>query len=402
MGGKGTYRMGWGRLVGVLLVSALALAGCGGAKKTDQAPAGGAQTGAEAKTDKPKGPIKVGAVFILSGGNSGYGIAQRAGVELALAEINKAGGINGQQVEVLFEDSQGKKDEAINAVRKLIDKDEVVAIIGPTLSTEMFGAGEVAQQSGVPILGVSTTAQGITDMGNFVFRNSLPEAGVLPHTVKRSVEKFGLKKVALMWAANDDFSKSGYETFKAELAKHKVEIVAEASFNTKDTEFGPQITKVMAANPDAIIISSLYQEAALVMVQARKAGYKGPFIGGNGFNSPALVEVAKEAAEGAVVGSPWFAGRDDAKVKKFVADYTAKMGGKGPDQFAAQAYDGMMLIAEALKRAGSTDRAKVRDALAAIKDYEGVTGKFAFDEKRNPVMTPFVLQIKNGAYTELK
>jgi branched-chain amino acid transport system substrate-binding protein len=391
----------WKRLVGVLLVSALVLAGCGGAaKKSAEQPA--ASGGAKQEEAKPKAPIKVGAVFILSGGNSGYGIAQRAGVELALAEINKAGGINGAEVQVIFEDSQGKKEEAINAVRKLIDKDQVVAIIGPTLSTEMFGAGPVADQSGVPILGVSNTANGITDIGKFVFRNSLPEAGVLPHTVKRSIEKFGLKKVALMWAANDDFSKSGYETFKAELQKNKVEIVAEASFNTKETEFGPQITKVLAANPDGIVISSLYQEAALVMVQARKAGYKGPFIGGNGFNSPALVEVAKEAAEGAVVGSPWFAGRDDAKVKKFVADYTAKMGGKGPDQFAAQAYDGMMLIAQALKKAGSTDRSKVRDALASIKDYEGVTGKFAFDENRNPVMTPFILQIKNGQYTELK
>lgn len=386
-------------LVALLLIGATLVTGCGAAKKSDSG-SQSAEGGAKQQTES-KEPIQVGAVFILSGGNSGYGIAQRAGMELALAEVNKAGGINGRELKVIFEDSQGKTDEAIKAVRKLIDKDEVTAIIGPTLSGEMFGAGKEANDSGVPILGISTTAKGITDIGNYVFRNSLPEAGVLPHTVKRSIEKFGLKKVALMWAANDDFSKSGYDTFKAELQKNKVEIAVEASFNLKETEFGPQITKVMAANPDAIVISSLYQEAALVMVQARKAGYKGPFIGGNGFNSPALVEVAKDAAEGAVVGSPWYSGRDDAKVKQFVADYTAKMK-MGPDQFAAQAYDGLMLVAEALKKAGSTDRDKVRDALATIKDYQGVTGKFAFDEKRDPVMTPYVLQIKDGKYTELK
>jgi len=355
-----------------------------------------AQTGGAAG----KKPIKIGAVFILTGGNSGYGIAQRAGVELALAEMNKSGGIQGAPLDVIFEDSQGKKDDAINAVRKLIDKDEVVAILGPTLSGEMFGAGPIAEQSGVPILGVSTTAKGITDIGTHVFRNSLPEAGVLPYTVKRAVQTFGLKKVGIMWAANDDFSKSGYDTFKDELAKNQVQVIAEASFSTKDTEFGPQITKIMTANPDAIVISSLYQEAALVMVQARKAGYKGSFIGGNGFNSPALIDVAKDAAEGAIVGSPWYGGRSAPQVTKFVTDYTAKVG-KPPDQFAAQAYDGMMLIAEALKKAGSTNREKIRDALASIKGYEGVTGTFSFDANRNPDMQPYVLQIKDGKYTEL-
>ncbi len=389
----------YGVSVLMLLFSASLLFGCGGTKETK--PAAEAPK-AEAPKAEAKKPIKVGAVFILTGGNSGYGIAQKAGVELAVADINKAGGINGAPLEVIFEDSQGNKDQAISAVRKLIDKDEVTMIIGPTLSGEMFGAGPVAQQSGVPILGISTTAAGITDLGNFVFRNSMPEASVLPHTVKRAVEKFSLKKVGVMWAANDDFSKSGYDTFKTELGKNKVEIVSEASFNTKDTEFGAQITKIMAAKPDAIVISSLYQEAALVMVQARKAGFKGPFIGGNGFNSPALADVAKEAANGAVVGSPWFPGRDDPKVKKFVADYTAKMNGKGPDQFAAQAYDGTFLVAEALKKAASTNRDKVRDALASIKNYEGVTGKFSFDANRNPDMIPYVLQIKDGKYTELK
>lgn len=357
--------------------------------------------GGSSPASSSKAPIKVGAVFILTGANSGYGIAQRAGVELAVADVNKNGGINGAQLEVIFEDSQGNKDQAINAVRKLIDKDNVVAIIGPTLSTEMFAAGPVANEAKVPILGVSNTANGITDIGTYVFRNSLPEAGVLPTTVKKAVEKHKLKKVAVTWAANDDFSKSGYEIFKAELGKNNVQIVAEASHNTKDTQFDAQVTKLMAAQPDAIVISSLYQEAALFMVQARKAGFKGPFIGGNGFNSPALVDVAKDAAEGAIVGSPWASLRDDPKVKKFVTDYTAKMSGKGPDQFAAQAYDGAMLIAEALKK-GGTDRAKVRDALAGIKGYEGVTGKFSFDEKRNPAMTPFVLEIKGGKYTELK
>ncbi|HEY3365128.1 MAG TPA: ABC transporter substrate-binding protein [Symbiobacteriaceae bacterium] len=371
------------------------LIGCGGSAKETAKPA------AEAPKAEAKKPIKVGAVFILSGGNSGYGIAQRAGVELARDEINKAGGINGAQLEVIFEDSQGNKDLAINAFRKLIDKDEVTALIGPTLSTEMFGAGPVAQQSAIPALGISNTVNGITDIGNYIFRNSLPEAAILPYTVKQAIAKYSLKKVAVMWASNDDFSNGGYTIFKQELAKNNIAITTEASFNVKDTEFGAQLTKVLATNPDGIVLSALYQEAALVMVQARKMGYKGPFIGGNGFNSPALLEVAKEAADGAIVGSPWFPGRDDPKAKKFVADFTAKTG-KAPDQFAAQAFDGMYLMATAIKNANSTNRDKVRDALAAIKNLEGVTGKFSFDANRNPDMAPTILIIKGGAYTELK
>jgi len=382
----------------LLLFSMSLLAACGGQRETEQQTPPAAESGQSAESQNP---IKIGAVFILSGISSGYGIAQRAGVELAVADVNEAGGIGGRPLEVIFEDSQGENEKAVTAVQKLIDRDEVVAIIGPTLSSEMFSAGPVAQQSGVPILGVSTTVPGITDIGEYVFRNSLPEAGVLPHTVARSIEKFGLKKVALMWAVDDNVSVAGYEIFKEEFEKQGVEIVAEASFNTKDTEFGPQITRVLAAQPDAIAISSLYQAAALVMVQARQAGYEGPFIGGNGFNSPALIDVGKEAVEGAVVGSPWYPGRDDEKVRKFVEAYTTKMG-TGPDQFAAQAYDGLMLIAEAIRAAGSTDRDAVRDALAAIREFEGVTGTFSFDENRNPVMTPFILEIRDGVYTELK
>lgn len=387
--------------VALTLVAGL-LTACGSKPAAPgQAPADTKQPAAQQPAPAAKKPIKIGAVFGTSGGVAGYGQSQKSAVELAVADLNAAGGVGGTPVEVIFEDSAGNKDQAINAVRKLIDKDEVVAIIGPTLSAEMFAAGPVANQAGVPILGVSTTAQGITDIGNFVFRNSLPEAGVLPTTVKRAVEKFRLKKVAIIYDAKDDFSVSGYKTFAEELKRNGVEVLETVTYQTKDTDFNAQLTRIAAKQPEALVVSGLYQEAALILQQARQLGLKVPVIGGNGFNSPQLAAIAKEAAEGVVVGSPWYAGSPSEKAKKFVEAYKAKYG-KAPDQFAAQAYDGFFLIAEAIKKAGSTSREKVRDALAAIKDFEGVTGKFAFDEKRNPVMTPFVLTIQNGQYVELK
>lgn len=384
---RGKFRVAAAGLSIALLMGVLA--GCSSAKSPGNSP------------EAAKNPIKVGAVFILSGTNAGYGQAQKPGVELAAETINKAGGIDGRPIEVIFEDSQGSADEAVKAVRKLIDKDQVVAVIGPTLSGEMQKAGPIANEAGVPILGVSTTANGITDIGTYVFRNSLPEANVLPLTTAKAMAKHNLKNVALMWAANDAISVGGYNIFKEEIPKAGMNIVAEASFQVKDTDFSAQLTQVLAKKPDGIFVSSLYQEAALLMVQARKAGYTGPFIGGNGFNSPALIEVAKESAEGAIVGSPWFPGAESKLVKDFVAAYTAKMG-KAPDQFAAQAHDGMLILGEALKNAKSTDHDKVRDAMAAIKNFEGVTGKFSFDDKRNPSMTPYILTVQNGKMTELK
>lgn len=383
------------------LVAALVTA-CG-SKPAEQpkAPASGSQSAQTQSAPAPKKPIKIGAVFGTSGGVAAYGQSQKTAVELAVAELNAAGGIGGATVEVIFEDSAGNKDQAINSVRKLIDKDEVVAIMGPTLSAEMFAAGPVANQANVPILGVSNTAAGITDIGNYVFRNSLPESGVLPTTVKRAVEKFKLKKVALIYDAKDDFSVSGAKTFEAELKKNSVEIVEKLTYQTKDTDFNAQLTKIVAAKPEALVVSGLYQEAALILQQARQLGLKVPVIGGNGFNSPQLVAIAKDAAEGVVVGSPWYTGAASEKAKKFVQAYNAKYS-KNPDQFAAQAYDGFFLIVEAIKKAGAPNREKIRDALAGIKDFEGVTGKFAFDDKRNPVMTPYVLTIEKGQYVELK
>lgn len=383
------------------------LAGCG-SKAADTGSNSGATTTPASSSNSTSAAsngesIKIGAVFILNGSGSAYGQSQQAGLKIALDEINKAGGINGHKVEVLFEDSQGNKDNAINAVQKLIDKDGVLAVIGPTLSAEMFAAGPVANSKGVPILGISTTAKGITDIGNYVFRNSLPEASVLPTVVKTAKEKLNIKNAVLMYDNQDDFSKSGADTFKQAIADNGLTLVDTETFGTKDNDFNTQVTKALAAKPDAVFVSSLYPAGSQVLIQLRAKGYKGPVIGGNGFNSPQVFTIADNAAEGLMVGSPWFSGATSPEATKFVEAYKAANGGKVPDQFAAQAYDGMKLMAVAIKNANTTsNRDKVRDALAAIKDYVGATGKFAFDASRNPVQTPFVLQIQGGKYAELK
>ena len=348
------------------------------------------------------GVWRFGAVFILSGDGAAYGKSQREGLELARDTINAAGGIHGMPVEIIFEDSRGDRTEAVNAVLKLINRDRVLAIIGPTLSSEMFAAGPVADRARTTIMGISTTAVGIGEIGDYVFRNSLPEEGVIPTTIRVSKEKLGYRTAALLYSNNNDFTKSAAETFERELRANGVELVAIETFQDGDTDFRAQLTKVLQVNPDVLVVSALYKEAALLLQQARQLGLNQPVVGGNGFNSPELYALAGEAAEGAIVGSPWFAGRDNPLVQDFVARYKERYG-REPDQFAAQAYDGLMLFAEAARRSGRpNDRQAFRDALAEIRNFEGVTGVFSFDEHGNPMMDATILQLRGGTYVEFK
>ncbi|TGE33039.1 ABC transporter substrate-binding protein [Desulfosporosinus sp. Sb-LF] len=373
-----------GMMIGTLL---LTTAGCGGAAPATNS---GSQGG---------GAAKIGVVAYMTGGGAAYGQSQKEGLDLAKDEINAQGKV---KIDLVFEDSRGNNTEAINAVNKLINKDNVVGLIGPTLSGEMFAAGPIANQSGVPIMGTSTTAEGITDLGEYVFRNALPESSAVPQAVKKAVEKYNLKKVAVMYSSNNDWAVSGYKTMEKALKDNGVEIVTTETFADKDTDFSAQLTKISSLKPDAVMVSSLYQEAALVLKKAREIGITVPFVGTNGFNSPELIKIAGKAAEGAIVASPWYPGKENEKIKKFVADYKAKYN-KVPDQFAAQSYDALYIYANALEKAGSsTDRKKLRDSLATIKDFQGVTGKFAFDDKRNPLMNATVLIVKDGQFTELK
>ncbi|SMD12298.1 ABC transporter substrate-binding protein [Sporomusa malonica] len=371
----------------LVMVFTVSMAGCGGNQSA--APASSAAGSA----------AKIGVVSYLTGGGAAYGEAIKQGLELARDEINAKGKV---KIELLFEDSKGDKNEAINATNKLIHKDNVVGIIGPTLSGEMFAVGPIASQAGVPIMGTSTTAEGITDIGDYVFRNALPESLAIPHAVKKAKEKLGLKKVAVMYSNNNDWAVSGFKTFEQAIKDNGMETITVETFADKDTDFSAQLTKIAALKPDAIMVAGLYQEAALILKKAREIGITVPIVGNNGFNSPQLIKSGGNAAEGVVVASPWYPGKDDEKVKKFVAAYKAKYG-KEPDQFAAQSYDALYIMAEALEKAGTTtDRKKLRDSLANVKDFPGVTGKFAFDAKRNPAMDVTILVVKGGQFTELK
>ena len=353
--------------------------------------------GANGYAEKGKGPAvhaKIGVISILTGPGAAYGEAITQGFRLAQEEINARGGV---RIDLAIEDSSGKQEQALSAAQKLINSDQVVAILGPTLSTEMKVVGPEANASGVPIMGTSTTAQGITQIGKFVFRNSLPEALAIPASIGKAVKTYRIRKVALFYGNDDVFTKSGFDTMKKVAEDLNLSILTIETFQKGQADYKAQLTKIKNLAPDAIFCSALYEEGGVILSQARKMGITVPFVGGNGFNSPKVIEIAKDAAEGLVVATPWFGEKDDPKVKAFVAQYEKRYG-KKPDQFAAQAYDGLFLMAEGLRKAGKADRAALRDALAGIRNFHGVLGMFSFDEERDVVMEPAVLIIRNGKF----
>ena len=343
--------------------------------------------------------IKMGFVFSMTGGAAAYGATQKEGAELAVGQINAAAG-GGLKISPIFEDDASVPQQGTNVYNKLINGDKVAVVIGPTLSNTAKITNPIAQQIGVTVLGVSNTAGGITEIGDYIFRNSLTEAVVIPNTMKVAKEKLGLKKVVLFYGNDDAFTKSGADVFRKVLQAEGIQILGEQTFAKGDRDFSPQLTQIKSQNPDAIVCSALVEEASGIVSQARQLGIPKTvrIIGGNGFNSPALIKNAGEASEGVIVGAAWNISSTNPLNVKFVDDYTKKYT-RPPDQFAAQAFAGVHIAYQAAKAAGTADNRKaIRDAMVKIKGLDTLLGKFSFTEGRDADHSPVVQEVKGGKF----
>lgn len=340
--------------------------------------------------------IKIGFVFSMTGGAAAYGATQKEGAELAVEQINAAAG-GGVKIAPIFEDDASVPQQGTNVYNKLINGDKVAVIIGPTLSNTAKITNPIAQQIGVTVLGVSNTAGGITEIGDYIFRNSLTEAVVIPNTIKVAKEKLGLKKVVLFYGNDDAFTKSGADVFRKVLQAEGIQILSEQTFAKGDRDFSPQLTQIKSQNPDAVVCSALVEEASGIVNQARQLGIPKTvrIIGGNGFNSPALIKNAGDASEGVVVGAAWNISSTSPLNVKFVDDYTKKYN-RPPDQFAAQAFAGVHIAYQAAKAADN--RKAIRDAMVKIKGLDTLLGQFSFTEGRDADHTPVVQEVKGGKF----
>ncbi|VVE23177.1 ABC transporter substrate-binding protein [Pandoraea anhela] len=348
--------------------------------------------------------IKVGVIQVLTGPNARFGAQTYSGIQLAAEEINAGGGVKGSvKLRLITEDSTGNKEQAVSAMRRLIANEKVDVVVGPTLSAESIAAAPVACQRGIPMLTVNATAKGIPDVCQFIFRTSLSERQLIPLSVKNAMTKHKMARVAIFYANDDPNMVESYTIYKETAARFGIEVVDVEAFATHDTDFSAQITKVKSLGVDAIWLGSYPETGAAILTQARKIGMGRNivFIGGNGFNSPSLVTLAGTAAEGLIVSSPWFVDNRDAANQTFVARYRAKYQ-KDPDTYAAQGYQGMMLLASALNRETARTPQALRDAMAGTR-MDGLFGPFSFAPNRDPasVGNAITLQIKDGRFQPL-
>jgi len=388
------------RRISVVFVALLALivSACSGSPGASSSTA--ATPGASSAGGGGGGAInaKVGAVLSLTKGAAVYGKTQQNGLKLGVEDVNKAGKVN---IELIVEDDASDPQGGITAFNKLINQDKVVAIIGPTLSNTATSSDPIAQKAGVPVLAISNTAAGITEIGDFIFRDSLTEGQVIPQTIEQATAKYSLKNVGVMYGQDDAFTKSGYDVFKQALADNSVNVTDTETFSKGDRNFNAQLTKIIGGNPDAIVVSGLADEGTAILTQARQLGFTGPIIGGNGFNSPAIIKNAGEAAEGLVVGAAWNQASDVPENKSFLDAYQAAYG-SAPDQFAAQAYTGVQILAAAIEKAGSADAAAIKAALGTIKDLPTPLGSFSFTEGRDADAPAAIQVVKDGKFEVLK
>lgn len=372
------------KTIGICSMAAIMMAGlsgCGG--KTGGAVSSGAKNAA-----------KIGFTAALTGGAAAYGKSEEEGVCLAVEEINKRGDF---PIDLLVEDTKAVPADSMNATKKLI-QEKVSLIIGPMTSNEAKAAGPIIQNAKVPSLEISVTAENITDIGDCIFRNSVPESKNIPQTVKKTHKLLGYKTAAILYAHDNEQHVTAQKYFQKTMEEEGVQVIDVETFGSKDSEYSAQLTNIQHKAPDVIVVCSYYQEGSRILKKMREMGMDQPVLGDNGFVSPELGKMAGAAADNVYVSSMWSADRKDEKVQKFVENYT-KAYGRAPDQFAASAYDGVYMAMDAMQRAGTTtDHKKIRDALAQMKDFKGVCGTFSFDEKRDPVVDLILMKMQDGKF----
>ena len=341
--------------------------------------------------------VPVGAALSLTGGAGSYGESQRNGLELAVAHLNDAG--TGVTYELSVEDDQTDPRQGITVFEGFVEGGSSI-IIGPTLSNGAFQAQPIAQEGGVPVLAISNTADGITEQGDYIFRDSLTEGQVIPQTVATATEEFGLEDVVVMYSNDDAFTESGYEVFVESLEAEGVEVSNTLTFSVSETDFRPLLTEAAGADPDAIVVSGLIEAAIPLVSQAREVGLDVPIIGGNGFNNPQLMEDAGEAAEDVVVGAAWNSASDNPENTDFLAAYEEEYGGQ-PDQFAAQAYAAMTIVDTAVRANCSGERDDIQDGLTTISDLPTVLGALSINENRDAEHEAVVQIVEDGSFAVL-
>ena len=347
-------------------------------------------------------PIKVGEYGAFTGKEAAFGVSARKGVILAFEEANAAGGVLGRQVELLTEDNQSKQGESATIAKKFAYRDKVVAVLGGNPSTNSLEAAPVLQLAKIPMIAISSTNPRVTELGNYIFRVCFIDPFQGAVLAKFATETLHAKRAGILTSVNNAYSVGLSKVFREKFTAAGGEIVAEQRHSEGDKDFRAQLTTLKSAGVDSILHSGNYTEGALICIQARQLGLNVPIFGGDAWEAPALIEIGGKAVEGMYYSTHGSPESTAPEVVNFVQKFKARWEGETPDSIAALGYDAAVLLFDALKRAGTTDSAALRDAIATTKDLPGVTGRITIDAQRNATKAAVILTVKDGkfAYVE--
>jgi branched-chain amino acid transport system substrate-binding protein len=384
------------------LAAALVVAACGSTP-------GGGTSNANSYSGKT---IKLGAILSITGAGGVYGPQSRDGANLAVKQINASGGVNGAQIALTINDDASDKAQSAQVAQKLIQSEQDLALLGPTLSNSAVAVHPLAESLKTPILAVSTTGIHIVPDCNFpvttpckyVFRDSLGEQTAIPTNIKSYATDKHPATGVLLVAQDDKFSSDGGKIVQDTVAQYNINLLKTIKFNKAEADLSPYVTQAVQAKPDVIFITSLGGIPAKIMTEARKQGWQGQFLGGNGFNTSTVSKQAGENGKGARSASAWYLGNTFASNKEFVDAYKAEYS-KDPDQFAAQGYTAIKILADAAKRANLTftdlagDRDKLRTAMESV-NIQTPLGPFQFTSTHDVKQTVWVIAMDGaGGFT---
>ncbi len=385
-----------------MLLAAVALLASACEKKTQPAASGeGAQGGQTAQPATAGGggagadTILLGEVGSLTGAQATFGVSTRNGIELAIKEANAAGGVKGKKIAVRVYDNQGRPEEAAQAVTRLITQDKVVLILGEVASSNSLAMAEKAQPAGVPMITPSSTNPSVTQKGDYIFRVCFidPFQGYV--MAKFARENLKVDQVAILQDNKSAYSIGLTEVFQKKFAEMGGKITATESYSQGDTDFRAQLTTLKKTKPQAIYVPGYYSDVGVIARQARELGLTVPLMGGDGWDSEKLFELAGNALDGSYFSNHYSPDNPDAKVQKFISDYKAAYGGV-PDALAALGYDSAKVAIAAIGKAKDLSGPAIRDAIAQTKDFPGVAGTISLDENRNAVKPAVILKVGDG------
>ena len=341
--------------------------------------------------------IEIGFFGALTGPQATFALSGRNGAKLAIDQLNAGGGVLGKKLDLLVEDDHNDPSEAASAVSKLITRDHVVALIGEQASSRSLAAAPIAQNYQVPMISPTSTNVEVTKKGDYIFRACFIDPFQGKAVATFAWQNLKVKTAALLVDSKSDYSVGLADAFRRAFTELGGRIVADVKYAEGDSDFSAQLTALQSAAPEAVMIPGYYTDAGLIARQARSLGIRSVLLGADGWDSPKLAEIGGAAVEGAYFSNHYSVDDPSPSVRKFVADYR-KAYGTMPDSIATLSYEAALLVADAIKRAGSTEGKRVRDALASTKDFPGVTGPITMDEDRNPVKSAVILKVEGGKF----